>query len=275
MDHAGAVVGPLIGYFVLAYVAENPNAPTASDYRQVFLFASVPALCAVLAAAFLIREKKPTSNTIDATLEDAAPPPRLHLTLRGFDANFKRFLFIIALFTLSNSADSFLLLRAKEVGIASTTLLLMWAALHVSKVVSSLIGGDLSDRFGRKRLIAAGWLVYAFVYVGFAYADSSREVWLLFLIYGAYFGLVEGAEKALVADLVPESKRGTAYGLYNLAFGITVLPASYLFGEVWKLYGSRTAFLASACVSLLAILLLTSLVKIGVADREQTAPRIA
>ncbi len=263
MDHAGAVVGPLLAYFILQVVSLDPNNPTASDYRQVFLLASVPALCAVLVAAFLIKERKRPAAAATLEFELQTRPAPLRFSLRGFDSNFKRFLCIIALFTLSNSSDAFLLLRARETGIGAATIPLLWAALHACKVVSSLIGGDLSDRFGRKRLIASGWLVYAGVYAGFAFAGTSLEVWALFLIYGAYFGLVEGAEKALVADLVRPEQRGTAYGLYNLAFGITVLPASLLLGELWKWQGARTAFLASAALSLVATVLFVAFVKTG------------
>ena len=267
MDHAGAVVGPLLAYLILQIIAIDPNSPTSADFRQLFLLASVPALCAVLVAAFLIKERRVTPEVV--AVVETQPRLPFRLTLRGFDANFKRFLFIIALFTLSNSSDAFLLLRARESGIGAATIPLLWAALHVCKVVSSVIGGDLSDRFGRKRLIAAGWLVYAGVYAGFAYVDSSIEVWSLFLIYGIYFGLVEGAEKALVSDLVAPEQRGTAYGLYNLAFGITVLPASLLLGELWKWQGAPTAFLASAALSLIATLLLITTVKMGIRNDER------
>jgi len=131
--------------------------------------------------------------------------------------------------------------------------------LHLSKVISSLIGGDLSDRLGRKTLIIAGWSIYAVVYAGFAFVTSAWQCWVLFIIYGIYFGLTEGVEKALVTDMVPENKRGTAFGLYNLAFGITVFPASLLFGLVWYEVSAAAAFLASAAVSLAAISLLTTI----------------
>ena len=114
--------------------------------------------------------------------------------------------------------------------------------LHVIKVASSLIGGDLSDRLGRRRLIVSGWILYAAVYAGFAFVSNKISVWILFLIYGIYFGLAEGAEKALVADLVRPEQRGTAYGLYNLAFGITVLPASLLMGALWSWQWTGTGF---------------------------------
>ena len=260
MDHTGAVVGPLLGYFILLFIAENKNAPSAADYRTLFLVASVPALAAVLVAALFVRETR-RAKTNDAAAAVVTPPARL--SLRGFDANFKRFLFILVLFTLSNSSDTFLLLRAKEAGVGAATVPLLWAALHVCKVASSLVGGDLSDRLGRKRLIASGWLLYAGVYAGFAFISSVGEAWALFLIYGVYFGLVEGAEKALVADLVPAHQRGTAYGLYNLAFSIAVLPASLLLGALWQWRGATTAVLVSAALGALSALLLALLVRPG------------
>ena len=122
----------------------------------------------------------------------------------------------------------------------------------MSKVVSSLVGGHLSDSLGRRKLILAGWTVYALVYAGFAFVSSAWQAWALFIIYGVYFGLTEGVEKALVADMVSEEKRGTAYGFYNLAFGITVLPASLIFGLLWNSFGAPTAFLVSAGISILA-----------------------
>ena len=162
------------------------------------------------------------------------------------------------LFTLSNSSDLFLLRRAQEAGVSIATIPLLWAALHASKVLSSLIGGDLSDRLGRKRLIANGWILYAAVYAGFAFVSSAWMAWMLFIIYGIYFGLAEVAEKALVADMVRPEQRGTAYGLYNLALSITYLPASLLMGAVWEWRGPQTAFILSAGIGLVAALLLVA-----------------
>jgi MFS family permease len=252
MDHAGAVIGPLIGFLLILWLAADRNHPTAGDYKNVFLLASVPALFAVLVAVFALRESVTKSDAAALT------PPRL--TLRGFDGNFKRFLILVALFTLSNSTDAFLLLRAKQSGVPESNIPLLWAALHGSKVLSSLIGGDLSDRLGRRRLIVSGWLLYAAVYFGFAFVSTVGMAWALFLVYGIYFGLAEGAEKALVADLVKPEQRGTAYGLYNLAFGITVLPASLLMGALWDWRGPQTAFIVSAGIGATAALLLLLLV---------------
>jgi MFS family permease len=258
MDHAGAVVGPLIALLLLYVIPANPSAPTSGDYTRIFLWAAVPGYLALMVAIFFLLERRavPMSQTT-----------RPRLSLAGFDGNFRWFLVVVALFTLSNSSDAFLLLRAQSTGIATTTLPLLWAALHVSKVIFSLAGGHLSDRIGRKRLIVSGWLLYAIVYAGFAFATSATSVWALFLVYGAYFGLAEGAEKALVVDLVRPEQRGTAFGLYNLAFGITVLPASQLMGAMWELWGPETAFLVSAGLGVLAALLMLT-VKTGIRNPE-------
>jgi MFS family permease len=252
MDHGGAVIGPLVGYVLVVLFVSNAMSPTAGEFTKIFLVASVPALLAVLVAIFFMRESP-------VHVPDGAPIPKL--SLRGFDSNFKRFLVILGLFTLSNSADSFLLLRARDSGVSIALIPLLWAAHHASKVLSSLFGGDLSDRLGRKRLIVSGWTLYAAVYAGFAFVGTEAGIWVLFLIYGIYFGLAEGAEKALVADLVRPEQRGTAYGLYNLAFGITVFPASLLMGIIWDWKGPATAFLISAAMGATAAALLLLFVR--------------
>lgn len=258
MDHTGATVGPLVGYLLVQLLAGDQSALTARDFSSIFLLASVPALAAVLVVSFFVRESYKRGRP---AIKDTTIAPSLRLSLRGFDGNFKCFLVIIAIFTLSNSSDAFLLLRAQNVGVDVKQLPLLWALLHVSKVVTSLYGGHLSDILGRRRLIVSGWILYAAVYAGFAFVSSPLSVWILFLIYGVYFGLVEGAEKALVADLVKPEQRGTAYGLYNLAFGITVLPASLLMGFLWDWRGPETAFLVSAALGATAAVLLLLLVR--------------
>lgn len=252
MDHGGAVIGPLVGYVLVLIFVAKASSPTASEFSKIFLAASVPALIAVMVAIFFMRE-----SPVHATPQSQVTK----LSLRGFDSNFKRFLLVLALFTLSNSSDSFLILRATESGVSVAMVPLLWAAHHASKVLSSLLGGDLSDRLGRKRLIVAGWVLYAAVYAGFAFATNKASLWILFLIYGIYFGLAEGAEKALVADLVRPEQRGTAYGLYNLAFGVTVFPASFLMGMIWDWKGPAVAFLVSAVMGATAAVLLLIFVR--------------
>jgi MFS family permease len=243
-DHLGAVVGPVIAFLLLTYLAADPSTPTAREYQRVFLYASIPVVVGLFVIVLFVREKK---KPID---EPETVP--IKFSLGAFDSNFKRFLVVIALFTLSNSTDAFLLLRAQETGVATAMLPLLWMVLHFSKFFSSIVGGDLSDRVGRKTMILSGWVIYALVYAGFAYASSAWQAWALFIIYGIYFGLAESAEKALVADLVPDEKRGTAFGFYNLAYGITVFPASLIFGYVWSKFGAAPAFLMSAVISIVA-----------------------
>lgn len=259
-DHLGAVVGPVVAFLLLTYLAADSNTPTAREYQQVFLFASIPVVLGLFVIVFFVREeKKPLPET------GAVP---IKFSIREFDSNFKRFLAVIALFTLSNSTDAFLLLRAEQTGIRPAMLPLLWMVLHFSKVLSSIYGGDISDRVGRKTLILTGWLIYAAVYAGFAFATSAWQAWVLFIIYGFYFGFTEGVEKALVADLVTDEKRGTAFGFYNLAYGITVFPASLIFGFVWTRFGAPSAFLMSAVISMIAAGFLMTVSSSQLVNRE-------
>jgi len=252
-DHLGAVIGPIVAFLLLSYYAADAASPTAQEYQQVFLFASVPVVMGLFVIVFFVKEiKQPKTEA-----ETSVTP--IKLSLKEFDGNFKRFLVVIAIFTLSNSTDAFLLLRAEQTGIAPAILPLLWMALHLSKVVSSLIFGDLSDKVGRKTLIFSGWILYALVYAGFAFVTEAWQTWALFLIYGVFFGMTEGVEKALVADLVPKEKRGTAYGFYNLAFSITVFPASLIFGAIWTKFGAEAAFLTSAFISICAAVFLLTI----------------
>lgn len=246
-DHLGAVVGPMIAFILLYYLSYDHNSPTADEYRQVFLFAAIPVLIGLFVVIFFVKEEKaPHDRTAVHT----------KFSLKGFDSNFKKFLVILVIFTLSNSTDAFLLLKAQTAGVSLTFLPLLWMALHLSKVISSLVFGDLSDRLGRRKIIFGGWLLYALVYLGFAFAADPVQILVLFLLYGVFFGMTEGVEKALVADLVPEDKTGTAYGLYNLAFGIAVFPASLVFGYIWYRFNAGTAFVVSACISTIAAFLI-------------------
>jgi len=252
-DHLGAVIGPIVAFLLLSYYAADTSSPTAREYQQVFLYASVPVVIGLFVIVFFVKETKQNKPE-----EEISVTP-IKLSLKEFDGNFKRFLIVVAIFTLSNSTDAFLLLRAEQTGIAPAVLPLLWMALHLSKVFSSLIFGDLSDKVGRKTLIFSGWILYALVYAGFAFVSAPWQTWALFLIYGVFFGMTEGVEKALVADLVPKEKRGTAYGFYNLAFSITVFPASIIFGAIWTTFGAETAFLTSAVISICAAVFLLTI----------------
>lgn len=240
-DHAGAVAGPLIASALLL--------AWPGDLRTVFALAIVPGLLTVGAVLWKVRETAPASAPTAA-----AAPPLPRWTELG--PTLPRYLAVLALFTLGNASDAFLLLRAAEAGVPVAAIPLLWSALHVSKAVFSVWGGRLSDRIGARRAIVAGWMVYAAVYAGFAVVGAAWQVWALFLVYGLYFGLTEAPEKALVAALAPDGRRGSAFGAYHAAIGIAALPASVLFGVLWQVFGAHVAFAAGAAFALAAALVL-------------------
>jgi MFS family permease len=177
---------------------------------------------------------------------------------------------VLLVFTLGNSTDAFLLLRAADLGVATAMVPILWAMLHVVKSASSTPGGALSDRLGRRPLIIAGWLLYAAVYLAFGYATATWHAWALFAIYGMYFGLTEGVEKALVADIVPRERRGAAFGWYNLAIGLGALPASIIFGTIWEHAGARAAFEFGAAMALAAAVGIAGVVRQRAGGAEQS-----
>jgi MFS family permease len=163
---------------------------------------------------------------------------------------------VIFLFALGNASDAFLLLRLSDLGVAAFWIPLLWSGLHIVKVGSSVIGGELSDRWGRRRMIGAGWLFYAAVYAAFAFVERPALLIAVFLSYGLYFGFTEGVEKAWVADLAPAGRRGTAFGYYNAIIGIGALLSSVIFGLIWTRVSPEAAFLAGAALAVAATLLL-------------------
>jgi MFS family permease len=183
------------------------------------------------------------------SVTDALPP------------QLKQFFGVLTLFTLGNSTDAFLLLTLTEAAGGARFVPLMWAGLHVVKAASSVFGGDWSDRLGRRTVIAGGWMIYAAVYLGFAASSSLPALLAWFLIYGLYFGLTEGTEKALIADLAPVKMHGYAFGVYNAVLGIGSLLASLLFGIVWSTFGPAVAFAMGASLSLVATGLLCVVVR--------------
>jgi MFS family permease len=243
MDHAGAVIGPLIASLFLYFYP--------GEYRTLFALTIIPGLIVV---AILLRVP-------DVNLRIQEPPiaeePRIPEEPRvPEEPQASRTLWtaivVVFLFSLGNASDAFLLLRMSDLGIAAFWIPLLWSALHVVKVASSVIGGDLSDRMGRRTLIGAGWMIYALVYAGFGFLDSRAAVIAVFLLYGLYFGLTEGVEKAWIADLTPVSSRGTAFGIYNAALGVGSLIASVMFGLIWTRVSPPAAFLTGAALAVLS-----------------------
>ena len=235
-DHAGAVVGPLIAFALLRW--------GGLELRTVFLLTIIPGALAVAILVWGVREAPRVLETPAETLDLRVP----------LDRRFWSFLAVLFVFTLGNSTDAFLLLRASQLGVQEAAVPILWAMLHVVKSLSSTPGGALSDRLGRKPLLVAGWLLYAAVYFCLGRAGAEWHAWALFAVYGIYFGLTEGVEKALVADLVPRDRRGTAFGWYNLALGLGALPASLLFGLIWDQRGPAAAFSFGAALALVAAL---------------------
>jgi sugar phosphate permease len=206
---------------------------------------------------FILRipETKP-----DTTEPRTTPGDRIESAgIWNLGGRFYRAIGVIFLFSLGNASDAFLLLRLSNLGVPAFWIPLLWSALHVVKSGSSLVGGTLSDRFGRRGMIALGWIIYAIVYAAFGFSDSLPVVITIFLVYGLYFGLTEGAEKAWVADMAPVHRRGTAFGVYNAALGVGGLAASVLFGLIWTQVSPRAAFLTGAAIALLASTLLAAL----------------
>ena len=239
MDHAGAVAGPLIA---TAYLYFNPDA-----YRSLFAWTIVPGIIVILLILRVPSAPKPRSG-------EAQPPPSI---LRPpLPRRFYTAMAIIFLFALGNASDAFILLRLTELGVPPFWIPLLWSALHVVKMSSSVIGGALSDRFGRRMMIVAGYLWYAGIYGALASTSSIAIVVPVFLAYGLYFGFTEGVEKAWVADMAPAGARGTAFGIYNAALGVGGLAASLLFGAIWTHVSPDAAFLTGASLALAASLLL-------------------
>ncbi len=250
LDHAGALIGPLVATALLA--------GAGLSLRTVFALAAIPGVLGVVLVVWKVREAA------------TAPGVQRDFSRRGGgaipDGPLRRYLLVLLLFTLGNSSDAFLLLRASDLGLPAAHLPLLWAFFHLVKTLGALPAGALSDRLDRRRLIIAGWAVYALVYLGFARADAAWHAWALFAAYGLYYALTEGAEKALLADLAPVEARGTAFGWHAFSLGVGALPASLLFGAIWQGAGPVAAFGLGAALAGASSLLLWRIVP---------APRLA
>jgi MFS family permease len=234
MDNGGAVVGPLVAAALLGM---------GMELRTVFWCAAVPAVIVFMAT---LRLREPEA---EAMME----VPRFNWNLRGFPLEFRRYLLVLGLFMLGNSSNLFLLMRVRELGLPQVQIPLLWAVMSGVAAIFLTPLSALSDRFGRRRLIVTGWIGYAAIYLVLGWGGLKPwSVWLLFIAYGLFIAATEGAEKALVADFVPRSQLGTAFGWYHLTLGITLLPASLLFGSLWESVSAFTAFAFGAGCALLA-----------------------
>ncbi len=241
MDNAGAVAGPLAAAFLLS---------RHMGLREVLLYSALPGLLVMLFALF-VREPEKTT-----------PKKRsFDWRLGNFPVEFRRYLLVLALFTLGNSSNMFLLLRAKELGLEEAQVPLLWALTSLIAAIFSTPFSALSDRIGRKTLILAGWGIYGIFYLAIGLNGKVADLWLLFAFYGLFLAATEGVEKAYVADFAPPALLGSAYGWFNMTTGIMLLPASLLFGAIWQLAGAQAAFAFSSICAVSASLLLAFRVK--------------
>ena len=257
MDTSGSVLG-LAAAAIIIYLLQGEGLQLSlKTYQWLVLVGVVPAVLAVLVLLLFVHETEKKASPI------ASAPSGLTLnkSTTGFDTRFKLFLAIMAVFTLGNSSDFFVILRAQNLEAPLIHIVLMLVLFNITYAVVSLPAGMLSDRLGRRWVITLGWFIYALVYLGFAVASSLWQVWVLFAGYGIYYGIVEGVARAFVADLVPEEKRGTAYGLYHGVVSLTLLPASLVAGWLWQTVSPAAPFYFGAGLAFLAMLGMMALVR--------------
>jgi MFS family permease len=256
-DTAGAFFGLLIAAVIVWLTEKGAADLTGSTFRIAVLVSIIPAVLAVVVLAIGARD-------VASGGKSKAPI----LSLKGMDNRFKMFMLVLVLFTLGNSSDAFIILRAQERGLDVLQIMLMLMTFNL--IYSVLAGplGALSDKVGRRRLIIFGWISYGLVYLGFALSHTGWEIWTLFGFYGIYYAATEGSAKALIADLVPADRHGTAYGLYNAAIGLTAFPASAIAGLLWQGafgwhgFGPAAPFFFGAGLALLAGVLFWRLVPV-------------
>lgn len=235
-DTAGAMIGLIIAAVVIWWAQAGELTLSQDTFKTVVLISIIPGVLGVLSIALGAQEN------ISEKKKAQAPS----LSLKGFGRRYKIFLFIVVLFTLGNSSDAFIILRAQERGLSVLQVMGMLITFNLIYALISTPAGSLSDRIGRKKLVIGGWIIYGLIYLGFAGSREGWHIWGLYALYGIYYGAVEGTAKALVVDLVKPEQRGTAFGLYHAAIGLTALPASVIAGVLWQGVGGWTGFGASA-----------------------------
>jgi len=236
LDTLGSVAGPLVTYFLLRLWGNH-----APHFRPIFLIAGVIAMLPLVLIGFFVRERK-------------VPVKKQAISLAVFKGPFAAFLGIMLLFTLGNSSDAFIILRAENVGVPVVLIPVVYALFNLVSALTAIPAGHLADRIGRRRVIAYGWGVYALAYLGFALVQTPWLMWVCYAFYGLYYSLTEGSAKALVAELVPEANRGAAYGLFNASIGVMALPASLIAGVLWNSIAPAAPFAFGAVLAGLAFL---------------------
>jgi len=235
MDTMGAVIGPALAFFLLGIFS--------MDYRMVFWLSIIPGIIAVLLIIFFIREtKKPATEHSE----------RPRLTLNHFDWRFKFFVLIATIFAIGNSSDVFLILRAEQKGIPAVMIPVVYLFFNLVYSISAIPAGIAADRFGKKRVILTGFVLFAILYYGFAVASDATAIWILFGLYGVFMGLTEGIQKAFLATIIPQEFKATAFGVYNTIVGIAMFPASLIGGWLWDHVSPSATFYFGAITASLS-----------------------
>ncbi len=239
MDTLGAILGPLLAFLILSISHQS--------YRLLFALAFIPGLIAIFFIVFYVKEITPETRAV------------FKFSFKTMNSQLKMLFVIIAIFTLGNSSDAFLILRAKDVGLSVTLIPILWLVFNISYFLWSYPAGMLSDRIGRKKTIVFGFLIYAFTYTALAFNKNNYLLWPIFVLYGLYYGFAEGNLRAYIADLTSAEHRGTIFGIYHTIVGIMLLPANLLMGYLWQQLGFAVALFAGASLSLVSALLLITL----------------
>uniref|UniRef100_A0A7V0Z7A2 MFS transporter n=1 Tax=candidate division WOR-3 bacterium TaxID=2052148 RepID=A0A7V0Z7A2_UNCW3 len=241
MDTMGAILGPLFAFMILFLSQQN--------YRLLFALAFIPGFIAILFIIFGVKDIIPETKGV------------FKFSFKEVNPQLRTFFLIIILFTLGNSSDAFLILRAKELGISVTLIPILWLVFNISYFLWSYPAGVISDRIGRKMTIVFGFLIYTITYSALAFNNKVLLLWPIFVIYGLYYGFTEGNVRALVADFTLPEHRGTIFGIYYTVVGITLLPANLIMGYLWQRYGFNIALLIGSGLSFISAILLIIFVK--------------
>jgi len=237
MDNSGAILGPLLAFGILALFP--------GDYRKVFIFAAIPSLLGLFSIIYFVKEAK--RDKVESLGR---------ITLKDFPPKYYGLLGIIFIFTLGNSTDALLLIKASDIGVRDAFIPIIYLIFNAVSVIFSVPAGILSDKIGRERLIIFGYLLYSIIYFGFGLTNSQSVLILLFALYGLYSAATDGIQKALVTDLIDQKKRGTGLGLYNSLVGITLLPASVIAGLLYDHVNNRAPFYYGSTMALVAAMLM-------------------